>query len=223
MILAIDTATRWLGLALHDGTAVLAESGWRCLNNHTIELAPAVQEILKRVAITTADLSGVAVAIGPGSYTGLRVGLALAKGLALANRTPLIGVSTLDIVAAGIGQQPGKLVVAAEAGRTRVCTAVYEWHNNQGWQSTQPPTIAAWEELLPRLVADGRLLFAGEISPEAARQIRAASKEFRIALPAASTRRAGYLAEIGWRRLRQKQVDDPAQLAPIYLKEPDGS
>jgi len=225
MILAIDTATRWLGLALHDGTAVLAESGWRCLNNHTIELTPAIQNILEQASITPTDLSGIAIAIGPGSYTGLRVGLAVAKGLALANQTPLLGVPTLDIVAAGMGPQPGKLVIVAEAGRTRVCTAVYEWQSHHGWVAAHVPTIVAWEEILPQLADKdiGRLLFAGEISPEAAKQIRAASKEFHVALPAASVRRASYLAEIGWRRLRQNQGDDAASLAPLYLKEPDGS
>ncbi|HRQ37450.1 MAG TPA: tRNA (adenosine(37)-N6)-threonylcarbamoyltransferase complex dimerization subunit type 1 TsaB [Chloroflexota bacterium] len=222
MILAIDTATRWLGLALHNGTAVLAESGWRCLNNHTIELTPAIQHILQQTETTMADLTGIAVTIGPGSYTGLRVGLAVAKGLALANQTPLMGVSTLDCLAAGVGPQPGKLIAVAEAGRTRVCTAVYEWQNNSGWQPTQTPTIDAWDELLTRLDGDGRLLFAGEISPEAVKKIRAAGKEFRVALPAASVRRAAVLAEIGWRRLRQGQVDDAASLAPLYLKEPDG-
>ncbi len=221
MILAIDTATRWLGLALHSGTAVLAESGWRCLNNHTIALTPAIQHMLHQAGANMADLTGIAVAIGPGSYTGLRVGLAVAKGLALANQTPLIGVSTLDCLAAGTGPQPGKLITVAEAGRTRVCTAVYEWQNN-GWQAIQTPTIDAWDELLARLDGDGRYLFAGEITPEAAKQIRAAGKKFRIALPATSVRRAAVLAEIGWRRLRQDQVDDAASLAPLYLKEPDG-
>lgn len=223
MILAIDTATRWLGLALHDGTAVLAEVGWRCLNNHTIELTPAIQEMLRRGAATPASLTGIAVSVGPGSYTGLRVGLAVAKGMALANATPLIGITTLDIVAAGIGPQPGKLVVAAEAGRTRVCTAVYEWQPDAGWHASRLPSIDAWAELLRRLPADDHLFFAGEISPEAARQIRAANKQFRVAPPAVSVRRAGYLAEIGWRRLRQGEVTHADALAPVYLKEPDGS
>ena len=64
MILAIDTATRWLGMALHDGTAVLAEIGWRCLNNHTIELTPGLQEMMQRNNVAVADLSGIVVAIG---------------------------------------------------------------------------------------------------------------------------------------------------------------
>jgi tRNA threonylcarbamoyladenosine biosynthesis protein TsaB len=67
MLLAIDTATRWAGLALHDGVAVVAEAGWACANTHTIELAPAIDGMLKRAAIETADLQAIAVATGPGS------------------------------------------------------------------------------------------------------------------------------------------------------------
>ena len=221
MILAIDTATRWLGMALHDGTAVLAEAGWRCLNNHTIELTPSLQGMMQRANVSAADLSGIAVAIGPGSYTGLRVGLAMAKGLALANQTPLFGISTLDIVAAAFGPFPGQLLVVAEAGRTRICVATYEWENGRGWQNDETPTIESWETLLPRL--EGRVTFAGEITVQATKQIRAADRTFQIAPPATAVRRAGYLAELGWRRLRAGEIDDAQTLAPIYLRDPAGN
>ena len=98
MILAIDTATRWTGLALHDGTSIIAEMGWQAINTQTIELSPAIAEMWRRTNTTATQLKGIAVAIGPGSYTGLRVGVAVAKGLALANGTPLVAVSTLDIL-----------------------------------------------------------------------------------------------------------------------------
>jgi len=221
MILAIDTATRWLGLALHDGTAVLAEIGWQCRNNHTVELTPAIQELMQRVDLTAADLSAIAVAIGPGSYTGLRVGLAVAKGLALAHQTPLIGIPTLDIVAVAMPPQPGDLVVVAEAGRTRVLTAVYQWHGGDGWQTDPPPSIDAWDDLLQRL--EGPLTFVGEITPDAAKKIRTSGKLFQMASPAAAARRAGYLAELGLQRLRRGEVDDPALLAPVYLRDPSGA
>lgn len=221
MILAIDTATRWLGMALHDGTAVVAETGWRCLNNHTIELTPNLQELMRRANVSATDLAGIAVAVGPGSYTGLRVGLALAKGLALANQTPLLGIGTLDIVAAAFGPFPGQLWIVAEAGRTRICAAPYEWENGRGWQTSETPMIASWDELLPRL--EGRVTFAGEITAQAARQIKATKKTFQIAPPAAAVRRAGYLAELGWRRLRAGDMDDAQTLAPIYLRDPAGN
>ena len=94
MILAIDTATDWMGLALHDGSSVLAEFGWRSRRTQTIELAPAVAQLWARTGVSAGDLSAIAVAIGPGSYTGLRVGLALAKGIALGQKLPLVGVPT---------------------------------------------------------------------------------------------------------------------------------
>ncbi len=221
MILAIDTATRWLGMALHDGTAVLAEMGWRCLNNHTIELTPNLHEMMQRANVSVGDLSGIAVAIGPGSYTGLRVGLAVAKGLALANQTPLIGVSTLDILAAAFGPFPGELILVAEAGRTRVCVASYEWQNGRGWQTDAPPTIETWDSLLASL--EGRITFAGEMTAQAVKQIKTANKSFQIALPAAAVRRAGYLAQLGWERLQAGAVDDAQTLAPIYLRDPAGN
>ncbi len=221
MILAIDTATRWLGMALHDGTAVVAEAGWRILDNHTTELTPNLQQMMQRANVSAPDLEGIAVAVGPGSYTGLRVGLALAKGLALANQTPLLGIGTLDIVAASFGPFPGQLWIVAEAGRTRICTAPYEWQNGAGWQTSEVPVIESWDELLPKL--EGRVTFAGEISVQAARKIKAASKTFQIAHPAAAVRRAGYLAELGWRRLRAGDVDNAQTLAPIYLRDPAGN
>lgn len=221
MILAIDTATRWLGLALHDGTAVLAEVGWRCLNNHTIELTPGIQKMMQRANVSAADLDGIAVAIGPGSYTGLRIGLSVAKGLALANQTPLIGVPTLDILAAAFGPFPGQLMLVAEAGRTRVCVAAYEWQSGRGWQTDGAPTIESWESLLAPL--EGRITFAGEITEPAVKQIKAADKTFQIALPATAVRRAGYLAQLGWERLQAGVVDDVQTVAPTYLRDPAGN
>lgn len=218
MLLAIDTATRWTGLALHDGLTVQAELGWYALNRQTVELAPAVADILIRLDVAPADLKALAVSIGPGSYTGLRVGLGFAKGMALAYNLPLIGVGTLDIVAAAFGRGGGSLVTVAEAGRGRVCAGVYAWHDRWGWQAASPPAIETWESLLASL--SGPATFAGEISAEAHKRIRAAGKGFQVVGAAASTRRAGYLAELGWRRWRSKKLDDPAALTPIYLRDP---
>ncbi|MDX1613363.1 MAG: tRNA (adenosine(37)-N6)-threonylcarbamoyltransferase complex dimerization subunit type 1 TsaB [Candidatus Promineifilaceae bacterium] len=221
MILAIDTATRWTGLALFDGRQLLAEHGWRSLNNQTVELAPTVQQVLARAGLTPAELSAVSVAIGPGSYTGLRIGLGFAKGLSLANQTALVAVPTLDIVAAGVSPFAGRLIAVVEAGRTRVCAGPYTWQDGAGWQSAGEATITTWEELLQ--AEEEPVRFAGEVSPTAAKQIRTAGKSFSLAPPTACVRRAGHLAEIGWKRLRRGWTDDPAELAPLYLRDPAGA
>ncbi len=101
MLLAIDTATHATGVCLADRAQVLAEHVWHSGRYHTVELAPEVAVLLQRNQVALTDLEAVAVASGPGSYTGLRIGMALAKGIALALRIPLIGVPTLDILAAG--------------------------------------------------------------------------------------------------------------------------
>lgn len=217
MILAIDTATDWVGLALHDGNVILAEFGWRSRRTQTVELAPAVAQLWARTGISAADLAAVAVAIGPGSYTGLRVGLALAKGIALAQKLPLIGVPTLDIVAAAVPRHDTDLLVVAQAGRKRLWAGQYSWRDKRGWEAVGDPLLTGWEELLERVQVP--VAFAGEIG-EAAKLIRRANRSAVIVSPAASVRRAAVLAELGRQRWKKGQTSDADALAPLYGREP---
>jgi tRNA threonylcarbamoyladenosine biosynthesis protein TsaB len=220
MLLAIDTATRWTGLAIHDGRAIVAETGWLGAGRQTVELTPAVAELLRRTGLKPADLAAVAVASGPGSYTGLRIGLGFAKGLAAANKVKLVGVPTLDIVAAAQPQAQRPLVTVIEAGRTRIWTGLYRWQTGKGWQNDGQPQNGDWPEALAQL--EEAAVFAGEIAPAAAKAIKAANRSHQIASAAGMVRRAGYLAEIGWLRLRRGWTDDPRTLAPVYLRDPAG-
>src|SRR5512137_702545 len=102
MLLAVDTSTAQIGLALYDGTSVPGEFVWHSGLHHTQELAPALSELLRRVNIKMKSIAALGVALGPGSFTSLRVGLAFAKGLVLARHIPIIGIPTLDIVAAAV-------------------------------------------------------------------------------------------------------------------------
>ena len=105
MLLAIDTSTQTIGLALYDGTQVLAEMHWQTKTHHTIELAPAVDELITRCNIKPVELKAIACALGPGSFTSLRIGLAFAKGLALSLRIPILGIPTFDYL---VASQPCK-------------------------------------------------------------------------------------------------------------------
>lgn len=221
MILAIDTATRWTGLALHDGRSIVAEAGWRSTNTQTVELAPAVADMIGKAGLTASDLSAVAVAIGPGSYTGLRIGLGFAKGLVLANRAKLIGISTLDIMAAAADEYPGQLIVIAEAGRSRICAGGYKWRAGKGWQGAEEPEIYAWEELLANI--DEPAILIGEIAPSATKLVKTSGKDIKIVSAVKSVRRAGFLAELAWLRLRRGWIDNPDELVPVYLRDPSGA
>lgn len=218
MILAIDTATDWVGLALHDGGSVLAEFGWRNHRTQTIELAPAVAQLWSRAGVTSDDLAAIAVAIGPGSYTGLRVGLAVAKGIALGQKLPLIGVPTLDIVAAAVPAADTDLIVVGQAGRTRLWAGQYSWNAKRGWEAVGDPVITQWDDLLGRVQVP--VTFAGEIDAAAAKLVRRINRQAVIVSPAAGTRRAAVLAEIGWGRWKKQQVTDAGDLAPLYFREP---
>src|SRR5262249_31617975 len=116
-LLALDTATASGGVALLRGDAVLAEETWQGGGQQTATGLPAAARLWERARLTPADPGAVAVSTGPGSSTGLRVGLSLAKGLALARGLPLVGVPTLEAVAYQHREASPALCAAVAAGR----------------------------------------------------------------------------------------------------------
>jgi len=122
MLLALDTATHYASVALHDGQRLLGEHTWLANQDHTRTLLPHVQGLLAGAHATIDSLTGIAVALGPGSFNGLRVGLSTAKGLAIARGLPLLGASTLELLAAEYGLDE----VTMNAGRGHV----YRWRSD---------------------------------------------------------------------------------------------
>ena len=214
MLLAIDTATRMTGIALHDGSHVLAESIWLGVDHHTIELAPEVALMLRRVGGTPASLTGLAVAQGPGSYTGLRIGMALAKGLALAHNLPLVGIPTFDILARSQPHRPEPMLAVIQAGRNRIAGMWYKWRHN-GWQSQAEAESLTWADVIERL--GERTYISGEIDTQG-REALSNEPQAVLAPPAQCVRRPSFLAELAWEQVRSGKISDPAALALIYLK-----
>ena len=214
MLVAIDTATDYASLALHDGMQLRAEYTWESRRRHSVELIPALATALERVHISPDRLKAVAVTRGPGSYTGLRVGMAVAKGLALARGLPMVGVPTLDVVAAGQGGAGEPLCAILQAGRGRISVAIYHWCGRE-WHTEETPRLTTWPELVAS--TESPTIFCGEIDPPAEEALSRLGALAIVASPAARLRRAGFLAEIAWRRLRRNETDDPSRLTPIYL------
>jgi tRNA threonylcarbamoyladenosine biosynthesis protein TsaB len=213
MILAIDTSTPQIGLALYDGAQVVAESQWVSQARHTVELAPAVAEMLARTGHTIADVTALAVALGPGSFTSLRVGLSFVKGLALSRNLPLIGIPTLEVVAAPVAVDKRPLACLLPAGRGRLALAWFHAQNN-GWQAEESPSVSSAEALAASVERDS--VVAGDLTA-AERSILEKNSHIELVSPALSTRRPGILAELAWRRLQAGEVDDIHTLAPLYL------
>ena len=217
MLVAIDTATGYASLALHDGFQVRGEHTWESPRRHTVELLPRLVAALDQLDVNAEHLSGIAVTRGPGSFTGLRVGLAVAKGLALARGLPLIGVPTLDVTAAAQGRDRRSLCAVLQAGRGRICTAIYRWQDGE-WRAQEDPRLTTWSALVEETMSP--TLFCGEIDPAGADALGALGELGEILPAATRLRRAAFLAEIAWQRLNRNDIDDPATLAPIYLQHP---
>lgn len=220
MLLAIDTATQTMSLALHDGAQLVLEETWHTSNKHTVELAPAVQAAMERAG--NPPLTAMAVSIGPGTYTGLRVGVSLAKAMASARRLPLVGISTLDILAATQPPFSGVLVTVVQAGRSRVVRATFQWSKGY-WRIRDEAAILNWNEVLHGF--NDMTLITGEVDDEGREAIRLAQTlgaNVTLAPAAHRLRRAGFLAEEAWLRLQDKEADySAASVTPIYVKTKD--
>ena len=217
MLLALDTATRLISIALHDGQNLASESTWLSGVYHTVELAPQVALLLRRVGVEPGQLRGVAVAIGPGSYTGLRIGLGFAKGLALANALPLVGVPTLDILMRAQPPRAERALALLQAGRGRVSAGPYQWSDRAfRWQPAGDVRVLDWPSLAQELSAGTAPVYVvGEIDAAGLELLRPLRGRVLLASPAQGLRRAGFLAELGWERLRSAP-DDASRLAPAY-------
>lgn len=213
MLLAVDTSTRWIGLALYDGAQVLGEMVWKTSNHHTVELAPAVEQLFMRCDATSADLKVIATALGPGSFTSLRIGLALVKGMALALHVPVIGIPSLDVLAAAQPVSELPLAAVLQAGRGRLAVVWYQQHKGK-WQANSQPEVFTTRALAEMIHTPTWV--CGELSAED-RQAFAAHPDVRLVPPAASLRRPSWLAALAWQRYQAHKFDDVVSLSPIYL------
>jgi tRNA threonylcarbamoyladenosine biosynthesis protein TsaB len=220
ILIALDTSTRQAGAALLDTErGLIAEHNWHSANRHTRELMPQVKAMVDRAGLSAKDLGGVAVAIGPGSFTGIRVALSAAKGLAIARSIPIVGVPTLDATAYPHQAQPAPVFALIQAGRGRVCWAPYA-HGPGGWGPQEPYRLSTLEELAQAVFRP--VVFVGELSPDYRTVLErwAGASRALFLPPALAERRAGYVAALGAERLVRTGGDDPALLSPIYLHEP---
>ena len=214
MLLAIDTSTSQAGLALYDG-AVRAELLWEAGRKHSGQLLPQVERLLELLGHDVSTLTAVAAACGPGSFTGVRVGLAAAQGLALALDIPAFGISTLDVLAAGQESSPLPIRPLLDAGRNRFATALYE---RRAGRLERIDEIVGIELAQLADLVRGPCRLCGDLDPRARDQVRGMlGNVVEIASPALSARRPGVLAQLAWQQLEAGAPGDPGLLEPIYL------
>jgi len=215
MILAIDTSTQWMGISLFDGCLVLYEKVWKTNRRHTVELSPAIANALLDTGIDRKNLKGVAAALGPGSFTSLRIGLAVAKGFSLSLHIPLIGVPSLNITARGIPAQDIDLICLLRAGRGRFAAMKYVCMEEK-WESSGELSVVSAHELEKSITS--RTLVCGEMDPDEKKILARRWRNIQFADPPQNIRRPSILANIAYERFINEDFDDASSTIPIYLR-----
>ncbi|MBT2729239.1 tRNA (adenosine(37)-N6)-threonylcarbamoyltransferase complex dimerization subunit type 1 TsaB [Bacillus sp. ISL-75] len=215
-ILAIDTSNYALGVALLEDNQVLGEYITNLKKNHSVRIMPAIQTLMKDCEKVPADLTKIVVAKGPGSYTGVRIGVTIAKTLAWTLKIPLVGISSLEILASGVGRYfDGYVSPLFDARRGQVYTGLYQYQNDE-LQTIEEDRLVMLVNRAEDLKNSGKtILFVGNDLPLHQAAIEAALGS--QAIFAASTEqnpRPAELALLG----KDKPGEDIHSFVPNYIR-----
>ena len=219
MELAIDTSTDTAGIALSRSGEVIAEMSWHAGQNHTVELIPNIIKMLEQAKAEINDVEVVVIAKGPGSFNGLRVGFATAKGFAYSMDVPLVSVGTLEIEAYPHASTGLPVCPVQDVGRGEIATALYRMDGGE-WRQLVEEHVTTVEELYDE--ARLKTVFCGrfsEGSPGIARRVEELLGDKAVVMDNTFCR-AGVLAGLGYKRLERGQRDDVATVQPLYLRRP---
>lgn len=218
-ILAIDTSNWPLGVALIEDGKLIGEINTYISKNHSLRLMPAIEHLFQQTNIEAKDLNGIAVAQGPGSYTGVRIGVTTAKTLAWSLRLPILGISSLHIIAQN---KPftGLIIPMFDARRGQVYRGAYRWNElSQMAVATQTDRLQLVEQLVEEYkLSEEPLLFIGEgveQHREVISQQLGAKAVFAHGME--HVPRASYLAHLAW-KLWEHSVTDVHSFQPEYLQ-----
>lgn len=205
-ILAWDTSTSNFSLALSIN-GVICEDNALLGNSLSERIIPHIEKFLKKHNVALQQLDGIAVGIGPGSFTGLRIGLAAAKGLAMALNKPLVGVSSLDILAMNAQGLGEKVCCVVDAKRGKVYAATYSFSKGR-LKRTSPYLLTEIDDLLGKLSRDFCFIGDGVDLLRGRANFAPAGSHFP---------RAGNLAKLAQQKFAARKFDDVVKLVPIYL------
>ncbi|MGI8663705.1 MAG: tRNA (adenosine(37)-N6)-threonylcarbamoyltransferase complex dimerization subunit type 1 TsaB [Acidimicrobiales bacterium] len=220
LILGIETATPQVGVAIGGHEGVLAQAHSARGRRHAENLTPAIDFVRRQARIELDEISCVAVDLGPGLFTGLRVGVAAAKAMASALRVPMIGVSSLDLVAFPVRFSPRLIVTAIDARRGEVFFAFYRQVPG-GVQRLGDPRVGTADDLASELhaakddillVGDGALRYVDAF--DGLSKIEVADQA--LAYPSASS-----LVQLAHAQALREEWVKPWELSPLYLRKPD--
>lgn len=215
MLLAIDTSSLVLSCALAEKDKLVAEWTVQRKLTHSEQLVPHLDSMMKEAGVAKKDITAIAISIGPGSFTGLRIGLATAKMAAYIWKVPLIGVDTLEALAWNMAGSQAFILPLVDAQRGNVYTALYGAFQEL-WKE-KPEGVAAIGDVIDQAVKHGGPLIAvGECADKYKDQLTAAG----IQLAPAQNRcaRAGSVALAGLSHLAKGETSNPLTILPNYIR-----
>jgi tRNA threonylcarbamoyladenosine biosynthesis protein TsaB len=217
-VLAVDTATEICALALWEDGRIAVQTRLNRGTNHARVLMQAIHEVFERSGISPGDLDAFVVSRGPGSFTGLRIGVATVKGLAAAAGKPIVGVSTLAMLA---HQAPGITPLVCpmiDARRGEVYWSVYR-RTNTGLVMLSPEAAGAPEQV--RIEGRQPCLFIGSGARQYASVLQQRPTGTVLAEAAQHDPDPGTLARLGGMLLMQGYTEDVHRFTPVYLRKSD--
>lgn len=221
-ILAIDTSNFSLGIAVCTENKVLGECITNLKKNHSVRLMPMISQLLDEVEVEPSELKAITVARGPGSYTGVRIGVATAKSMAWALNIPLIGISSLEVLAWNGAYFPGRIVPFFDARRGQVYTGVYHQAPGGGVCLAEAERIVLLEQVLEEWKAadaQASILFLSDDIAIHQDTIQNILGEQALFAPASyRVPHAAHLAAAGWKALKDGRIEDTQTFTPVYLQ-----
>ncbi len=213
-ILAIDTSGKALGIAVLSGDRILFESYLDTGLNHSQVLLPEIERAMQALGMTLNDVDLFAATAGPGSFTGLRIGLSTLKGFALSRRKPLIGVSTLEAMAQGICAESILLCPIISGPLKEIYAGLYRRLNPGGLTCIVSDRITDLERLVERIQEP--VIFLGEGALRQQSQLQGLLPQY--AQFCFDICRASSVAAVGLRKFRKQEIQDMVSLIPTYLR-----
>ena len=217
MLLAFETSAKAASVALFDGEKLLGESYQNTGLTHSQTLLLMAQDLMKNCSVTVNDLTGVAVAAGPGSFTGVRIGVSAAKGLSWGREIPCWGVSTLESMALGLGVQEGYILPTMDARRAQVYTALFSVKNGAVTRVFEDQAIAL-TELKEKLPTDMPIFLVGDGSTLTYNTLKEEIPSFVMPPEHKMHQRAVGVGLAALAAIARREKGDGETLAPNYLR-----